>query len=127
MKDPRAIIPREREFSSVPVEETIDKEVLAPPEPPRSEVAMEISHPSAAIDAPISEEQIRLADQSESPAQESPAKEETFVEAAEPPSTEGEKEKEDDSEPFADILENSKDKKRYSSNPLPQQPSEQTS
>jgi len=40
---------------------------------------------------------------------------------------EGEKEKEDDSEPFADILENSKDKKRYSSNPLPQQQPEQAS
>ncbi len=65
--------------------------------------------------------------QAEPVAQESPAKEETVVEATEPQSVEVEKEKEDDSEPFADILENSKDKKRYSSNPLPQQPPEQTS
>ncbi len=127
MKDPRAIIPHEREFSSVPVEETTDEEVLAPPEPPKSEVAMESSHPSAAIDEPTSDTQTSMTKQAEPVAQESPAKEETVVEATEPQSVEVEKEKEDDSEPFADILENSKDKKRYSSNPLPQQPPEQTS
>ncbi|TMI26121.1 hypothetical protein E6H24_03675 [Candidatus Bathyarchaeota archaeon] len=40
--------------------------------------------------------------------------------------TESGKESEEESEPFADILEN-KDKKRYSSTPLPQQTSDQTS
>jgi len=49
------------------------------------------------------------------------------MEAVDAQSAEAEKEKEDDSEPFADILDTPKDKKRYSSNPLPQQPPEQTS
>ena len=49
------------------------------------------------------------------------------METANSESLEAEKEKEDDSEPFADILDTPKDKKRYSSNPLPQQPPEQTS
>jgi transcription elongation factor Elf1 len=127
VKDARAIIPHEREIFSAPIEETSDAEVLAPPEPPKSEMGMETSHPSTVIDAPTSEEQTNVTNQAEYLGQESPAKEETFAEAAQPPSTEEEKEKEDDSEPFADILENSKDKKRYSSNPLPQQQPEQTS
>jgi transcription elongation factor Elf1 len=126
VKDARPIIPHEREMQRNPVEEMPDEAVLASPEPPKSEAALETSQPSTA-DEPISEAQTSAVEQAQPVAQESPAKEETPIEAVEPQAAEGEKEKEDDSEPFADILENSKDKKRYSSNPLPQQPPEQTS
>lgn len=127
VKDARAIIPHEREISSVPTDETPEEELLASPEPPKSEVAMDTSHPSTSVDEPISETQTSVTGQAEPVSQESPAKEGTLLGAPEAQPVEGEKEKEDDSEPFADIMENSKDKKRYSSNPLPQQPPEQTS
>jgi transcription elongation factor Elf1 len=127
VKDARAIMPREREISRVPAEERSDEDVLASPEPPKSEVAIDSSVPTSAVAEPFSEAQTSVTEQAQHVAQESPAKDETQMEAAEPQSAEVEKEKEDDSEPFADILENSKDKKRYSSNPLPQQPPEQTS
>jgi transcription elongation factor Elf1 len=127
VKDARAIMPREREISSVPTEETLDEEALAPPEPPKSEVPTETSQPSTAVNEPPLELQTAATEQAEPVAQELPVKEETLMESTEQQSVEGEKEKEDDSEPFADIMENSKDKKRYSSNPLPQQPPEQTS
>jgi transcription elongation factor Elf1 len=125
VKDARAIMPREREISRVPTEETSDEDVLASPEPPKSEAAMESSLSSYEVDEPVSEAQTSVTEQAQPVAQESPPKDEAPIEAVEPQSAEVEKE--DDSEPFADILENSKDKKRYSSNPLPQQPSEQTS
>ncbi len=127
VKDARAIMPREREISSVPTEETSDEEAPAPPEPLKSEVPMETSQPSAAVNDPLPELQTATTEQAESVANEYPVKEETLMESPEQQSVEGEKEKEDDSEPFADILDTPKDKKRYSSNPLPQQPSEQTS
>ncbi len=126
VKDPRAIMPREREMSRVPAEEMSDEDVLASPEPPKSVAAMESSLSSHAVEEPISEAQTSVTEQAQHVAEESPAKDEALIEAVEPQSAEVEKEKEDDSEPFADILENSKDKKRYSSNPLPQQPPEQT-
>jgi transcription elongation factor Elf1 len=127
VKDARAIMPREREISRVSAEETSDEDVLASPEPPKSEAAMESSLSPHEVDEPVSEVQTSVTEQAQGVAQESPARDEPPIEAVEPQSAEVEKEKEDDSEPFADILENSKDKKRYSSNPLPQQPSEQTS
>ncbi len=120
-------MPREREISRVPAEETSDEDLLASPERPKSEAATESSLSSHAIDEPISEEQTSVTEQAQPVAQESPPKDEAPIETAGPQSAEVEKEKEDDSEPFADILENSKDKKRYSSNPLPQQQPEQTS
>jgi hypothetical protein len=85
---------------------------------------MESSLSSYEVDEPVSEAQTSVTEQAQPVAQESPPKDEAPIEAVEPQSAEVEKE--DDSEPFADILENSKDKKRYSSNPLPQQPPEQT-
>jgi transcription elongation factor Elf1 len=128
VKDARAIMPREREISSVPAEETSDEEELAPPEPLTRESAEEIRQPSAPVNEITSEAEVTVAEQAQPAAQQEPvAKEETSAEVAGQVSGEGEKEKEDDSEPFADIMENSKDKKRYSSNPLPQQPPEQTS
>jgi transcription elongation factor Elf1 len=127
VKDARAIMPREREISSVPAEGASDEEAMTPPEPPESEVPMETSQPSASVNEPIAELQTAATEQTEPAAEESSAKEEALTETPEPQSVEAEKEKEDDSEPFADIMENSKDKKRYSSNPLPQQPPEQKS
>ncbi len=124
VKDARPIIPHEREFSSVPADETPSEEVLAP-ESPKGEVATETSQPPMMVEKPLPEAQASVVEQSKALAQE-PTAEEGPMEA-DSQTAEGEKEKEDDSEPFADILENSKDKKRYSSNPLPQQQPEQTS
>ena len=79
------------------------------------------------VDEPVPEAQLSGTEQSQSLVQESSPKVEAPMEAVDAQSAEAEKEKEDDSEPFADILDTPKDKKRYSSNPLPQQPPEQTS
>jgi transcription elongation factor Elf1 len=125
VKDPRAIIPREREMLQPPVDEP-EKE-----EAPASPSIEEIGSPSApntteAKQAPSIEDNLQ-------PSPSPPA-----VESADAPSTSAEeskteaepqqeeKESEEEAEPFADILEN-KDKKRYSSQPLPQQSTEQTS
>ena len=127
VKDARPIIPHEREFSSVSTDEAPIEEVPATPESPKSEVPMEASQPPMMVEKPVPEAQVSTAEQSQPSALEPTAKEEGPMEAVDSQTAEGEKEKEEDSEPFADILENSKDKKRYSSNPLPQQQPEQTS
>ena len=127
VKDARPIIPHEREFSSVSTDEAPSEEVPATPESSKSEVPMEDSQPPMMVEKPVPEAQVSVAEQPQASAQEPTAKEEGPMEAVDSQTAEGEKEKEDDSEPFADILENSKDKKRYSSNPLPQQQPEQTS
>ena len=127
VKDARPIIPHEREFSSVYTDEAPSEEAPATPESPKSEVPMEASRPPMMVEKPVPEAQVSVAEQSQASAQEPTAKEEGPMESVDSQTAEGEKEKEDDSEPFADILENSKDKKRYSSNPLPQQQPEQTS
>jgi len=127
VKDARAIIPRERETFSAPTEEADVEDQLAPPETLKSEVPMETPQSSHADDEPMPEAQLVGTEQSQSPVEESAPKVEAPMEAVDAQSAEAEKEKEDDSEPFADILDTPKDKKRYSSNPLPQQPPEQTS
>jgi transcription elongation factor Elf1 len=126
VKDARAIIPRERETFSEPTEEVDVEEQLAPPEASKSEEGMETPQSSHADDEPMPEAQLGGTEQSQSPVEESAPKVEAPMEAVDSQSAEAEKEKED-SEPFADILDTPKDKKRYSSNPLPQQPPEQTS
>jgi transcription elongation factor Elf1 len=127
VKDARAIIPRERETFSAPTEEADVEEELAPPETLKSEVPMETPQSSVPVNEPMPESQLGETEQSQSLVQESAPKVEAPMEAVDAQSAEAEKEKEDDSEPFADILDTPKDKKRYSSNPLPQQPPEQTS
>ncbi len=127
VKDARPIIPHEREFSSLPTEETPREEELAAPEPPESELRTETSQPPIMVEKPVEETQASAGEQSQAIAQEPAASEEAPMEPADAQLSEGEKEKEEDSEPFADILDAPKDKKRYSSNPLPQQPPEQTS
>ncbi len=115
VKDARPIIPHEREFSSVSTDETPSEEVPAIPESAKSEVPMEASQPPMMVEKSVLEAQGSVAEQSQASAQEPAAKEEGPMEAVDSQTAEGEKEKEDESEPFADILENSKDKKRYSS------------
>jgi hypothetical protein len=127
VKDARPIIPRERETFSAPTEEADVEEQLAPPETLKSEVPMETPQSFMPANEPMPEAQLGGTEESQSLVQESPPKVEAPMEAVDAQSAEGEKEKEDDSEPFADILDTPKDKKRYSSNPLPQQPPEQTS
>ena len=127
VKDARAIIPRERETFSAPTEEADVEEQLAPPETLKSEVPMETPQSSMPVNEPMPEAQLGGTEQSQSLVQESAPKVEAPIEPVDAQSAEAEKEKEDDSEPFADILDTPKDKKRYSSNPLPQQPPEQTS
>jgi transcription elongation factor Elf1 len=127
VKDARPIIPHEREIFSAPTEETEVEEQLSPPELPKNEVSIENPQPTVTAEELTSEPKVNPTEQSKSLAQEPPGSEVTAIETASSESLEEEKEKEDDSEPFADILDAPKDKKRYSSNPLPQQPSEQTS
>ena len=127
VKDARAIIPRERETFSAPTEEADVEEQLAPPETLKSEVPMETPQSSMPVNEPMPEAQLGGTEESQSSVQESVPNVEAPMEAVDAQSAEAEKEKEDDSEPFADILDTPKDKKRYSSNPLPQQPPEQTS
>ena len=133
VKDPRAIIPREREITQAPAEEEPEEE-LASPEPPKLLIDEESPEPSmspsemgepraAPEDAVV--EPIEPAETPSTPVAEQPTVEEPMTES-EDAKTEEETAKEEDNEPFADILEN-KDKKRYSPNPLPQQSSEQTS
>ena len=127
VKDARPIIPHQREISSVPTDEAPSEEVLATSESPQGEVEAETSQPLIMVEKPVEETQVSVAEQSQVLTQESAAKEEAPIKPTDAQEAEGEKEKEDDIEPFADILDAPKDKKRYSSNPLPQQPPEQTS
>jgi transcription elongation factor Elf1 len=127
VKDARPIIPHERETFSAPTEEADVEEQLAPPETLKSEVPTETPQSSMPVNEPMPEALLGGTEQSQSLVQESGSKVEAPMEAVDAQSAEAEKEKEDDSEPFADILDTPKDKKRYSSNPLPQQPPEQTS
>ena len=139
VKEPRAIIPHEREFEHAPSEEGPAEEEVEI-QPPEAEMAPEPS-PREAVpknreleaEQPLAEGVPRL-ELSEQPAPDQgpaePSQQTTTQEAqSETPgetTTESGKESEEESEPFADILEN-KDKKRYSSTPLPQQTSDQTS
>ena len=127
VKDARPIIPHERETFSAPTEEADVEDQAAPPETLKNEVPMETPQSSMPVNEPMPEAQLGGTEQSQPLVQESAPKVEAPMEAVDAQSAEGEKEKEDDSEPFADILDTPKDKKRYSSNPLPQQPPEQTS
>ena len=130
VKDPRAIIPREREHMVAPSEEpeepspeTSSEESTAievVPETPLAETptnpVLKIS-PSEPLQAspspPDSIEETRIPEES-APAEESTQSQDT----------EEKDESEEESEPFADILQENRDKKRYSPNPIPEQSSE---
>ena len=132
VKDPRPIIPREREITHVPVEE--ESEEIASPEPPEPSISEESSQaassPPESVEPKVEPEAIvaepvEPVETPQSLTADQPRTEEPVVEPSETKTVE-ETAKDEDNEPFADILEN-KDKKRYSPNPLPQQSSEQTS
>ncbi len=130
VKDPRAIIPREREHVMAPADEpeepsleTVDKESTAIEVVPETPLAESPTNPvpdlslteppeTGSTSVPVPEETAPVAEQAA--AEENP----------QPPEAEEKAEAEEDAEPFADILQENKDKKRYSPNPLPEQSSE---
>ena len=130
VKDPRAIIPREREHMVAPSEEpeepsleTSTEESTAievVPETPLAETPTNsfpgISHAEPVEASPSPAESI---EETSLPEENAPAEE-----SAESQDAEEKAESEEEGEPFADILQENKDKKRYSPNPLPQQSSE---
>src|SRR5207244_10761966 len=118
VKDARPIIPREREFSSVSTDEAPSEEVPATPGSPKSEVPMEASQPPMMVEKPVPEAQVSTADQPQASVQEPTAKEEGPMEAVDSQTAEGERDKEDDSQPLAASVENRNAKNRYSSNLL---------
>jgi transcription elongation factor Elf1 len=130
VKDPRPIIPHEREFQRVPSEEEPMEEAVIQPtselEPHPRQPELETEKPEMERQELTAEEESHAEMPSEQTVENPPATDrETASEAQPETATESGKESEE-AEPFADILEN-KDKKRYSSTPLPQQTSEQTS
>jgi transcription elongation factor Elf1 len=131
VKDPRAIIPREREHVMAPSDE---------PEEPSLQVSAEESTAIEVVPAtPLAESSTNPVpdpssiEQSEAVSSPLIASEETSTVTTEATAEEklqdqlGEEktEAEDEGEPFADILQENKDKKRYSPNPLPPQASEE--
>ncbi len=126
VKDPRAIIPREREILQAPVdgpeeeEATVSAshEVMNPPAPPNANQD-ELLTPSKDADTSPSPPIAAAESADLAPTEAEEVKNEADAQLEE-------KESQEEAEPFADILEN-KDKKRYSSQPLPQQSTEQTS
>ena len=135
VKDPRAIIPHDREIRHVPSEEEPEEETVTQP---ANEIEAQRRQPKIEPEKPEMESPA-LSIESESPTempkpeiyenapmmdQEQATDQETASETQAETSAESEKQSEE-AEPFADILEN-KDKKRYSSTPLPQQQSEQS-
>lgn len=137
VKDPRPIIPHDRDFPHVlpeddsggepealenndaktesPVVETLPEKLEPEPRP------LVTSEPASPL-----ESENQTTDPLVSKADTTEAQTSTVQTGVEEGVAKTEKDSQDESEPFADILEN-KDKKRYSSTPLPQQTSEQTS
>ena len=132
VKDPRAIMPRQREAQApMPGEEESE------PEPAGAHVeVVEEPFRSEEYGPTASGPEESLEPQPETPIHEESAEpalstaEESGVTSSGPfeegPEAASEKSSEEEDEPFADIL-GRKDKKRYSPNPLPQEQSEQTS
>jgi len=137
VKDPRQIIPHERPTPKMSDEETSQpeaaEEFAEPSQPEERETVTTTQEPQleaqslrvepeeATSSSPSAVEGVVTEKTSETV--EEPKMQES-VEIPEAP-VEAEATPEEDNEPFADILQN-KDKKRYSSNPLPEQHSEQS-
>src|SRR2546429_4559401 len=98
VKDARPIIPHEREFSSVPADETPSEEVLAP-ESPKGEVPTETSQPPMMVEKPLPEAQVIVGEHWKALPQEPTPKEEGPTEAVDSQTGEGKEEKEDEREP----------------------------
>jgi transcription elongation factor Elf1 len=130
VKDPRAIIPREREHMVAPSEpdepslETSSDDSTAIEVVPDTPLAETSTYP--VLDIPPTEPVEASPSPAESmeetslPGENSPTEENTQSQDAEEKA-----ESEEEGEPFADILQDNKDKKRYSPNPLPPQASEE--
>jgi transcription elongation factor Elf1 len=130
VKDPRAIIPREREHMVAPSEpeepslETSSEESTAievVPETPLAETSTN-PVPDDSPSEPVGENPspVESMDETSLAADNASAEESTQSQDAEEKA-----ESEEEGEPFADILQENKDKKRYSPNPLPPQASEE--
>ena len=120
VKDPRAIIPHDRESKFAPPEEPSEPESVES-EPMQPEGIMEQLEPETVSSAENPETPNPPGEiQAETPASETLSEQSASSEEAASP------EEKEEEEPFADILGN-KDKKRYSANPIPEQKSEQTS
>ncbi|HEV2119038.1 MAG TPA: transcription elongation factor 1 family protein [Candidatus Bathyarchaeia archaeon] len=130
VKDPRAIIPREREHVTAPTDEPEEPSL----ETSGNSTAIEVVPQTPLAELPTStvpeSSPTELEETGSSPVL---SHEETGPEAIEssadenpePAEAEEKTEAEEESEPFADILQENKDKKRYSPNPLPPQASEE--
>ena len=137
VKDPRPIIPHDREMQHMPPEdEATEPEAEAPIEP---QLEPSIGKEQEAITSADQEPQLLEKEEhsevsettevrAEGALPEKPL--ETTMSPEQPETTSKEEQPmEEDNEPFADILghkEEDKDKKRYSPNPIQQQQSEQT-
>jgi len=130
VKDPRAIIPREREQMTAPSDEPEEPSLETSGE---ESTAIEVVPETPLVATPTNP----VSDISPSePVEASPSAAESMGETSLPAEnaptekstqsqdTEEKAESEEESDPFADILQENKDKKRYSPNPLPQQSSE---
>ena len=120
VKDPRAIIPHDRESKFAPPDEPSEPEQVES-QLVQPEGSMEQSEPETVSslenpETPNPPDEV----QAETPAPE------TLSEQSAPSEQTASPEEKEEEEPFADILEN-KDKKRYSSSPISEQKSEQTS
>jgi transcription elongation factor Elf1 len=130
VKDPRAIIPREREHVMAPADEPEEPSLEAPD---KESTAIEVVPETPLAESPTNPvPDLSLTEPLETGSTSVPAPEETVPvaeraaaeENPQPPEAEEKAEAEEESEPFADILQENKDKKRYSPNPLPEQSSE---
>jgi transcription elongation factor Elf1 len=126
VKEPRAIIPHERESKMVPKEEepSEPEPLEAPaiePEQHAEQAEPETAPPEQTLDTTMAaKNQTETAASEVTPQKSTPEGEQAVSGAS------AEKPPEEEEEPFADIL-GTKDKKRYSANPVPDQQSEQTS
>jgi len=131
VRDPRAIIPREREHVMAPSDEpeepsleTSAEESTAIEVVPETPLAETFTNPdpdvSPAEQAQTSPSHVSAAEETGPVVEQAPAEENE-----QPQEAEEKAETEEESDPFADILQENKDKKRYSPNPLPPQASEE--
>jgi transcription elongation factor Elf1 len=130
VKDPRAIIPREREHMAAPSEpeepsfEASSEESTAievVPETPLAETSTKpVPDVSPAVPLVASSSPEESTNETSLSAENAPTEESMQTEDSEEKA-----ESEEEGEPFADILQENKDKKRYSPNPLPPQASEE--
>ena len=120
VKDPRAIIPHDRETKFAAPEEPSEPESIES-EPMLPEASMKQAEPET-----VSSEENPEPPNTPSEVQAETPASETLSEQSESTEQTPSQEEKEEEEPFADILGN-KDKKRYSANPIPEQKSEQTS